>query len=356
MSIYTTEERIEMVSNYIRGMSAQEVVDNFAASYPNRPVPSRSTVQRFHEKFITTGCIASSHLKRKRTETVVDEEFKMEVCLAVEENPTNSLTQFAEVTGKSRSSCYKAIRKEKYKSFKVRNVQELLPNDYFLRMQFCEQWMERINNDPTITNKIIFSDESTFCTNGTVNKQNTRIWARENPYVIQETHTQTRQKLNVWAGILGDRIIGPFFIEGSLNTAKYLELLQVQVIPALGNAVQNGRIIFQHDGAPAHSAATVTEFLNATFPGRWIGRFGPSKWPARSPDLSPLDNFYWGYLSSKVFDIVRGRPNNIEELRNRIIEASRTITPRQLLNVRRHFYNCLGFCLAQFGGHFEQFI
>lgn len=224
MSIYTTEERIEMVSNYIRGMSAQEVVDNFAASYPNRPVPSRSTVQRFHEKFITTGCI-SSHLKRKRTETVVDEEFKMEVCLAVEENPTNGLTQFAEVTGKSRSSCYKAIRKEKYKSFKVRNVQELLPNDYFLRMQFCEQWMERINNDPTITNKILFSDESTFCTNGTVNKQNTRIWARENPYVIQETHTQTRQKLNLWAGILGDRIIGPFFIEGSLNTAKYLIIL-----------------------------------------------------------------------------------------------------------------------------------
>lgn len=353
MSVYSTEERIWMVTSSIRGMSAQEVVDNFAAVYSDRPIPSKTTVLRLHHQFNTTGCIENSHVKKNRASTVVDEEFRMNICLSIEENPTTNLTQLSDTHRTSRSSCYKALKKEKFKSFKVRNVQQLLLDDYFKRMQFCQYWMERINNDPTITNRILFTDESTFCTNGTVNKQNTRVWARQNPYIIQETHVQNRQKVNVWAGILGDRIIGPFFIEGSLTTQKYLELIQQSVIPALGRL---DRIFFQHDGAPPHSAAVVTELLNATFPGRWIGRFGPLKWPARSPDISPLDNFYWGYISSKVYDLVRGRPTDVEDLQERIIEASRTITPRNLLNVRRHFYDCLGFCLAQLGGHFEQFI
>lgn len=356
MSIYDVNERIEMVSNCIRGMSYQEVADNFAAAYPDRPVPSKTTVLRLYKKFMTTGCVVSSHVKRKRNASVVTEDFKIGLCLAVEENPSVNLTQLAENSTGSRSSCYKALKQEKYKSYKVRNVQELLPHDYFERMEFCEYWMNRINNDPNVINRILFTDESSFGTNGTVNKQNTRIWARENPYVIHETHTQRREKVNVWAGILGNSIIGPYFIDGTLTAHKYLEILQVEIGPALEDLAINGEIIFQHDGAPAHSAAVVTEFLNNTFPGRWIGRFGPYKWPARSPDISPLDYFYWGNLSSKVFDNVRERPVNVEDLKIRIIEASQSITIRQLHNVRRHFYDCLGYCLAVNGGHFEQLI
>ena len=31
-----------------------------------------------------------------------------------------------------------------------------------------------------------------------------------------------------------------------------------------------------------------------------MGRAGPIPWPARSPDLSPLDFWLWGYLKNKV--------------------------------------------------------
>ena len=31
-----------------------------------------------------------------------------------------------------------------------------------------------------------------------------------------------------------------------------------------------------------------------------MGRAGPIPWPARSPDLSPLDIWLWGYLKNKV--------------------------------------------------------
>ena len=45
---------------------------------------------------------------------------------------------------------------------------------------------------------------------------------------------------------------------------------------------------------PFHWALTVRESLNNSFPQRWIGRDGPIAWPPRSPDLTPLDFFFWG--------------------------------------------------------------
>ncbi|EZA48500.1 hypothetical protein X777_12995, partial [Ooceraea biroi] len=41
--------------------------------------------------------------------------------------------------------------------------------------------------------------------------------------------------------------------------------------------------------------------LNESFPDRWIGRGGRISWPARSPDLTPLDFFLWGHLKNEVF-------------------------------------------------------
>ena len=49
---------------------------------------------------------------------------------------------------------------------------------------------------------------------------------------------------------------------------------------------------FMKDGAPAHSARTVIQYLNEQFPQKWIGRNSLFKWPARSTDLNPVDYFY----------------------------------------------------------------
>ena len=60
-------------------------------------------------------------------------------------------------------------------------------------------------------------------------------------------------------------------------------------------------IIFEQDGAPPHLGSHVRRFLDAIFPNRWIGRAGPTAWPPRSPDITPLDFFLWGYVKNKVF-------------------------------------------------------
>jgi hypothetical protein len=43
------------------------------------------------------------------------------------------------------------------------------------------------------------------------------------------------------------------------------------------------------------------EVLHNVFPEHWIGRSGPSAWPARSPDLNPLDFHLRRHPNSTVY-------------------------------------------------------
>ena len=68
-------------------------------------------------------------------------------------------------------------------------------------------------------------------------------------------------------------------------------------------------------------------FLDATFPNRWIGRDGPTPWPPRSPDITLLDFFLWGYVKDKVSDITN--------LKARTTDAFATIHEDMLENTWR---------------------
>jgi len=77
-------------------------------------------------------------------------------------------------------------------------------------------------------------------------------------------------------------------------------MLQLHVAPQLEEF--QPWIIFQQAGAPPHWGSHIRGFLDATFPNRWIGRDGPTPWPPRSPDITPLNSFYGGMLRQSIFD------------------------------------------------------
>ncbi|GFY22248.1 putative DD41D transposase [Trichonephila clavipes] len=98
---------------------------------------------------------------------------------------------------------------------------------------------------------------------------------------------------------------------------------------------------FQHDGAPAHFSGDVRNYLDVTFGQQRIGRGGPVRWPARSPDLSCLDFYFWGHMKLLVYDTP---VDNAEELVARIAVAAGEIrnSPGVFQNVRmsmRRRYN-----------------
>ena len=38
---------------------------------------------------------------------------------------------------------------------------------------------------------------------------------------MEQIHTMRPEKLNVWCGVIGYHVIGPFFINASLNSERY---------------------------------------------------------------------------------------------------------------------------------------
>ena len=77
------------------------------------------------------------------------------------------------------------------------------------------------------------------------------------------------------------------------------------------------------------------------------------EWPARLPDLSPLDFFLWGHLKSKTYAT---EPGFLEELRRHIVEECRQITPQIFQNVRERFEQNLYLCMEVSGAQFEHLL
>ena len=73
-------------------------------------------------------------------------------------------------------------------------------------------------------------------------------------------------------------------------------------------------------------------------------------WAPRSPDLTPLDFFAWGYIKSLVY---RTKVRDLADLTNRIREAVDSITPGMLANVFRCASERWQLCFEMEGGHVE---
>ncbi|XP_025406823.1 uncharacterized protein LOC112680823 [Sipha flava] len=105
---------------------------------------------------------------------------------------------------------------------------------------------------------------------------------------------------------------------------------------------------------PAHNAIIVRQHLNEIFPNRWIGTHGVIPWPARSPDLTPLDYFLWGHLKNIVY---ADPPIYVLDLKNKIRLSCNNIGEEQInASTSREFLKRLESCLEHQGGNFEQFI
>lgn len=360
MAPLTETQRIEvliMVGYGDRTRTQQEVCNLFNIKYPNTPI-TQSTVSKIEKKFRETG-----HVKHVANagRPKMNDNVKLDVLLSVAENHQINSRQIAADKDISKTSVLRLLKKEKYHPYKIHNVQEINEDDPDRRMQFCEVMQDLCNQNPRFIRQILFSDEATFCLNGKVNRQNCRYWSTANPHWMTEAHTQYPQKVNVWAGIVEDRIIGPFFFDEPLTGQRYLDFLENELIPALTEIfpnendpnLLNEHIWFQQDGAPPHFARPVRDFLNRCFPRRWIGRRGTIEWPPRSPDLTPLDFFLWGYLKSKVYI---DRPQNLEDLKHRIRLEIRNITPEMIHNVQEECCRRFNYCQEAQGWQFEHLI
>lgn len=315
---------------------------------------SKSTIIRAIQRFEDTGGVKNRRNPGRPT-SVTNEEKQMEIAEAFVENPHLSIRRAAEQHDISKMSVHKILKLIKFHPYKVHLVHELNEDDPDHRIEFCELMMNRIDRDPNFLYNIVFSDECIFTLKGEVNRHNCRYWSDTNPLWVTDDHTQYPQKVNVWAGILNDTLVGPFFIDGNLTATKYEDMLQNQIVPKIREIASDNfdDTWYQQDGAAPHYGRDVRAFLDAQFPHRWIGRRGEIEWPARSPDLTPLDYFLWGYLKSKVYQI---KPRDLDELRNRILQETALVDRNMIRRAVSNFYERIAHCQAVDGTQFEHLL
>ncbi|XP_074032655.1 uncharacterized protein [Leptinotarsa decemlineata] len=250
------------------------------------------------------------------------------------------------------------MHNEKKYPFHGTGVQGLEETDPARRIRFCRFLLNADIDDAWFLKSILWTDESKFSREGITNFHNLHEWADKdsNPNWKKQISFQRQFSINVWAGVIGRSLVGPHILPDNLNGQNYLEfmindlpmLLYDAEVPILDT---DRPITFQQDGCPAHWAVSVREHLNRCFPSNWIGRDGPIPWPARSPDLTPLDFFVWGRVKELVYTT---EITTREELLQRIEAAFGIMEQEMQMKVTTtEVRNRCRKCIRNGGGHFE---
>lgn len=165
---------------------------------------------------------------------------------------------------------------------------------------FCSWINRRIRRNPSFFKKDYVDRRSKI--QKSRNRQPLQ-WSlvHENPNAVRASTFQHEFSVNVWAAIIDDKLIGPIELPSSLNGPRFLEFLQNEFFDALNEIplIYRQNMWLQLDGAPAHFARQVRQYLNDNY-SPWIGCGGTVAWPPRSSDLTPLDFFLWGHMKQSL--------------------------------------------------------
>lgn len=340
----TLSQRLFILEEYLSSRSYAKTIDKFKLKYADHPAPNKTSIFRLVKKFRTEFTLKDA--ERKPRPSVLTPENLEKVRTKFQQNRSVSLRKASAQLGLSRMSIQRATKKLNLKPYRVTIHQELKFQDCPKR-EFFSQWLINFAKDnQAVFDNVFFSDEAWFYLDGFINSQTYRVWSTENPHAYREKGLHPK-KVGVWCAISRKRIVGPIFFEGIINSEVYARIIQDFV--ALLEPDER-YCWFQQDGARCHTSNETMAYLKTFFDDRLISK---GLWPPRSPDLTPLDFYLWGYLKEKIF---RFPPVSIEGLKSRIESEIHAINQTTLKKVFRSLMRRALTCKHQMGGHIQHLL
>lgn len=154
----------------------------------------------FNVSMVDTGVEKSVH------RSVASEE---DVLRRFEENPRTSTRAVGNEVDASKNYVWRVLNGEGKYPYRIQNVHELKPQDYPRRVD-CSRWfLHKLADNPDFFQSVLFTDEASYNQGGIFNTRNSHFWAVENSHETHVVSKQHRLSVNVWAGVLGDKFIGP---------------------------------------------------------------------------------------------------------------------------------------------------
>jgi transposase len=179
-------------------------------------------------------------------------------------------------------------------------------------------------------NSTLMTDEAEFRLTPKGNTKNDVVWVRDGDTVPPLEQDNYSPSVRFWAGAAASGRTSLHFYEGTLDGARYREILE-DALPEMEQLFDQQDWTFLHDGAPAHSDKKTNDWLEAHVPS--FIKSGPSgEWPAKSPDLNWIENLF-GIMSAKVTE--PRAPTSRASLKRRLKRTWDEITDETLQNCAR---------------------
>ncbi|CDO75639.1 hypothetical protein BN946_scf184840.g22 [Trametes cinnabarina] len=143
--------------------------------------------------------------------------------------------------------------------------------------------------------RVVFSDESIFKVFGSDGKQ--YCWRRTGealqPQNVKKMVKHDGGKVMVWGYLTWNGPGGLYRINGNLNAAQYVKILEDAFFGTLSDySLSISDIIFQQDNDPKHTSKTAEAFFEAN-------NVKKLPWAASSPDMNIIENA-WHHLDKQV--------------------------------------------------------
>jgi hypothetical protein len=168
------------------------------------------------------------------------------------------------------------------------------------RLRFAFQHINNVN----FWENVVFSDEKTFqsSSNGRVRVYRP-VGERFSEQYVHKIKRSGRFSVNVW-GWVSSRGTGIcVIVEERLTALVYRDILEQALLPSVLPIFGNN-FVFQQDNCPIHTAHLIRDFLQTN-------EVTTLDWPARSPDLNPIENI-WGIMAKEINTKIL--PQNRQEL------------------------------------------
>jgi hypothetical protein len=131
----------------------------------------------------------------------------------VQRSPQLSTRRIASHIGVSCMQVWRTLHEDDLHPYHDHRVQHLEPGDHAQRMDLCH-W---IPAHPQLLSVILFTDEASLTRDGINISRNLHTWSNNNPHETRITNFQRRFSVNVWCGLLGNKLIGPFVFDNNVT-------------------------------------------------------------------------------------------------------------------------------------------
>ena len=299
------------------GMSARTIAKMFGRS--------NSCVSRILKRFRDCGTLENnSRSGRPRKVTDRDQRSLGKIVRDDRRQTLSEITSNVNVGKDGTSVCAKRtvqrhLHHVGYSCRTVRKTMVVREANRRLRLQWCRakrHWTLRQWKD------ILFTDEMMVVIRGDTGR--IKVWRRvgekwrpECLGVMKMAPGQTL-KIMVWGSISYFGLGSLAFVEGTMNSEKYIDVLDQHLWPSVTKLFGSKRWVLQEDNASIHKSRQTEQFKREN-------QIPVLRWPAQSPDLNIIENI-WLVLKRHV----RRRSHligSVEDLKRELLTAWENVSP-----------------------------